>query len=94
MCQVLANFLSTPLVAALDGDLSGMPYVEVDLDPTVRNTARNLGFPVLYGDGSRPIVLQTASITLPKAVMVMYTGKKNTMQSVERLRYPVRDFFL
>ena len=52
----------------------------------VCQTARNLGFPVLYGDGSRPIVLQTASITLPKAVMVMYTGKKITVESVERLR--------
>lgn len=86
MGQVLANFLSTPLVAALDGDLAGMPYVAFDLDPTVIKTARNLGFPVVYGDGSRPIVLQTAGITLPKAVMVMYTGKKTTVQSVERLR--------
>lgn len=86
MGQVLANFLSTPLVAALDGDLAGMPYVAFDLDPAVIKTARNLGFPVLYGDGSRPIVLQTAGITLPKAVMVMYTGKKITVESVERLR--------
>lgn len=86
MGQVLANFLSTPLVAALDGDLAGMPYVAFDLDPTVIKTARNLGYPVLYGDGSRPIVLQTAGITLPKAVMVMYTGKKITVESVERLR--------
>jgi len=32
MSQVLANFSSTPLVAALDGDLSSMPYVAFDSD--------------------------------------------------------------
>lgn len=48
--------------------------------------ARNLGFPVLYGDGSRPVVLQTAGISTPKAVMVMYTGRQKSVQAVERLR--------
>ena len=48
--------------------------------------ACKLGFPVLYGDGSRPVVLQTAGITQPKAVMVMYTGRQKSVQSVERLR--------
>lgn len=48
--------------------------------------ARNLGFPVLYGDGSRPIVLQTAGISTPMAVMVMYTGRQKSVQAVERLR--------
>lgn len=48
--------------------------------------ACKLGFPVLYGDGSRPAVLQTAGIAQPKAVMVMYTGRQKSVQSVERLR--------
>eukprot|EP01018_Ginkgo_biloba_P001823 Gb_08657 [translate_table: standard] len=86
MGQVLANLLSTPLAAGLNGDLAGWPIVAFDLDPGVIKAAQNLGFPVLYGDGSRPIVLQTAGISLPKAVMVMYTGKKKTVQAVERLR--------
>lgn len=52
--------------------------------------ARKLGFPVLYGDGSRPMVLQTAGISTPKGVMVMYTGRQKSVQAVERLRaaYP------
>jgi len=41
---------------------------------------------VLYGDGSRPSVLQSAGITFPKAIMVMYTGKEKTIESVNRLR--------
>lgn len=48
--------------------------------------ACKLGFPVLYGDGSRPVVLQTAGISSPKAVMVMYTGRQKSVQSVDRLR--------
>ncbi|CAA2965165.1 K(+) efflux antiporter 3, chloroplastic-like [Olea europaea var. sylvestris] len=85
--QVLANFLSTPL---LDGDTGGWPYVAFDLDTSVVKASRKLGFPVLYGDGSRPAVLQSAGVSSPKAVMVMYTGKKRTIEAVQRIRlaYP------
>lgn len=49
-------------------------------------SARKSGFPVLYGDGSRPAVMQSAGISSPKAVMIMYTGKEETVESVDRLR--------
>ncbi|BBN13424.1 K+:H+ antiporter [Marchantia polymorpha subsp. ruderalis] len=90
MGQVLANFLSTPLASGLGGDAAGWPYVAFDLDPGRVKAARKLGFPVLYGDGSRPMVLQTAGISTPKGVMVMYTGRQKSVQAVERLRaaYP------
>ncbi|KAL0422471.1 UNVERIFIED_CONTAM: K(+) efflux antiporter 3, chloroplastic [Sesamum latifolium] len=83
--QILANFLSTPLASGIDGD-AGWPYVAFDLDPSVVKTSRKLGFPVLYGDGSRPAVLQSAGINSPKAVMVMYTGKTRTLEAVQRIR--------
>ncbi|KAL6623400.1 hypothetical protein ACP70R_033279 [Stipagrostis hirtigluma subsp. patula] len=86
MGQVLANFLSAPLSFGLDKDTEGWPYVAFDLNPAVVKSARESGFPVLYGDGSRPAVLQSAGITFPKAVMVMYTGKEKTIESVNRLR--------
>ncbi|XP_077214815.1 K+ efflux antiporter 3 isoform X2 [Tasmannia lanceolata] len=84
--QVLANFLSTPLASGLDGDFVGWPYIAFDLDPVVVRAARKLGFPILYGDGSRPAVLQAAGISSPKAVMVMHTGKKRTTETVQRIR--------
>ncbi|KAL3614413.1 K(+) efflux antiporter 3, chloroplastic [Castilleja foliolosa] len=84
--QVLANFLSTPLVAGSDNRDAGWPYVAFDLDPSVVKTSRKLGFPVLYGDGSRPAVLESAGINSPKAVMVMYTGKAKTLEAVQRIR--------
>ncbi|KAG8368562.1 hypothetical protein BUALT_Bualt15G0058400 [Buddleja alternifolia] len=83
--QVLANFLSTPLVSGIDSD-AGWPFVAFDLDPSVVKTYRKLGFPVLYGDGSRPAVLQSAGVSSPKAVMVMYTGKTKTLEAVQRIR--------
>eukprot|EP00850_Spirogloea_muscicola_P015217 SM000115S23896 [mRNA] locus=s115:2248:8946:- [translate_table: standard] len=86
MAQVLANFLATPLAAGGGVVGAGWPYVAFDLDPSRVKAARKLGFPVLYGDGSRPMVLQTAGILRPKAVMVMYTGKQKSVQSVERIR--------
>ncbi|RDX96033.1 K(+) efflux antiporter 3, chloroplastic, partial [Mucuna pruriens] len=84
--QVLANFLSNPLVSGGDCDALRWPYVAFDLDPTVVKAATKVGFPVHYGDGSCPSVLQSAGISSPKAIMVMYAGKK-TVEDVQRLRF-------
>ncbi|ONM32801.1 K(+) efflux antiporter 3 chloroplastic [Zea mays] len=82
MGQVLAKFLSAPLSFGIEKDTEGWPYVAFDLNPVVVKSARKSGFPVLFGDGSRPAVLQSAGITFPKAIMVMYTGKEKTIESV------------
>ncbi|KAF3771537.1 K(+) efflux antiporter 3 [Nymphaea thermarum] len=92
MGQVLANFLSTPLASGLESNIMGWPYVAFDIDPKVVKAARKLGFPVLYGDGSRPAVLQSAGISSPKAVMVMYTGRSRTVESVQRIRLAFPSF--
>ncbi|XP_059447121.1 K(+) efflux antiporter 3, chloroplastic isoform X2 [Corylus avellana] len=86
MGQVLANFLSTPLASGIDGNALGLNYVAFDLDLSIVKASRKLGFPILYGDGSRPEVLQSAGISSPKAVMVMYTAKSRTIEAVQRLR--------
>ncbi|KAL4179984.1 hypothetical protein AMTRI_Chr13g122900 [Amborella trichopoda] len=90
MGQVLANFLSTPLASGFDVDFEGWPYVAFDLDPRVVKVAKSQGFPIFYGDGSRPAVLQSAGISSPKAVIIMYAGKESTIESVRRIRlsYP------
>ncbi|XP_047315167.1 K(+) efflux antiporter 3, chloroplastic [Impatiens glandulifera] len=86
MGQVLAKFLSMPLLPGVEGYFTGWPYVAFDLDPSVVKASRALGFPILYGDASRPAVLQSAGISLPKAFMVMYTGRKGTVEAVKRIR--------
>ncbi|KAK9690558.1 hypothetical protein RND81_09G137600 [Saponaria officinalis] len=90
MGQVLANFLSAPLASGADGDGVGWPYVAFDQNPAVVQAAKNLGFPVLYGDGASPVVLQSAGISSPKAVLVMYPDKKKSTEAVKRIRltYP------
>ncbi|KAI5427037.1 hypothetical protein KIW84_032458 [Lathyrus oleraceus] len=45
-----------------------------------------LGFPIIYGDGSSPGVLQSAGISSPKAIMIMLTEKKKSVEAVQRLR--------
>ncbi|KAJ1690522.1 hypothetical protein LUZ63_014677 [Rhynchospora breviuscula] len=86
MGQVLANFLSAPLASGMEESNVGWPYVAFDLNPNVVKEARKLGFRVLYGDGSRPAVLQSAGISSPKAVMIMYTGEEKTIEAVQRIR--------
>ncbi|XP_056699079.1 K(+) efflux antiporter 3, chloroplastic isoform X2 [Spinacia oleracea] len=86
MGQVLANLLSAPLASGSNGEAAGWPYVAFDLDPTVVKSAKKLGFPVLFGDGSRPTVLQSAGISSPKAVLVMYPDKNKTMEAVKSIR--------
>eukprot|EP00898_Chlorokybus_atmophyticus_P007421 jgi/Chlat1/7680/Chrsp64S07175 len=83
--QVLANFLSSPLVAK-GGDASALPYVAFDLQTRRVQAARRLGFPVYYGDGSRADVLRTVGIKRPKAIMVIYTSRRRAVDAVENLR--------
>jgi voltage-gated potassium channel Kch len=51
-----------------------------------QQASRKLGFPILYRDGSRPEVLQSAGISSPKAVMVMYIERNRTIEAVQKLR--------
>jgi voltage-gated potassium channel Kch len=86
MGQVLANLLSNPMASGGDSDGIGWPYVAFDIDPRVVKAARKQGFPILYGDGSRPAVLQSAGISSPKAIMIMLTEKTKSIEAVQRLR--------
>ncbi|CAI7884306.1 unnamed protein product, partial [Closterium sp. NIES-54] len=46
---------------------------------------KRLGFPVLYGDGCRPAVLESAGIPRPLMAIVVYSGRQQSVYSVERL---------
>ncbi|CAI5975551.1 unnamed protein product [Closterium sp. NIES-64] len=86
MGQVLANFLSTPLAAGSGGDAAGWNFISFDLNPKRVRLGASLGFPVLYGDGSRPAVLESAGISRPKAFMVVYSSRTRSVASIERLK--------
>lgn len=61
-------------------------YVVLSCD-VVLQAAKSLGFPVLYGDGSRVAVLQSAGIPQPKAVLVVYSSRTRSVETVERLHH-------
>ncbi|CAI5502739.1 unnamed protein product [Closterium sp. Naga37s-1] len=85
---VLANMLSTPLATisgGSGGDAPGWPFVCFDLNPNRVRMGKRLGFPVLYGDGCRPAVLESAGIPRPLMAIVVYSGRQQSVSSVERL---------
>ena len=48
--------------------------------------ARQSSYPVIYGDGSRPEVLEAAGITNPSAILVLYTDAERSLRAVAGLR--------
>ncbi|XP_029149791.1 K(+) efflux antiporter 3, chloroplastic isoform X2 [Arachis hypogaea] len=67
------------------GQLSSTTLLVEDDKPS--KAAKKAGFPIHYGDGSHPAVLQSVGISSPKAIMVMFTGKEKTAETVQRLRF-------
>ena len=52
----------------------------------VAEGARQSSYPVIYGDGSRPEVLEAAGITNPSAILVLYTDAERSLRAVAGLR--------
>jgi voltage-gated potassium channel Kch len=61
-------------------------YVAFDLDPNIVVSNYRSGKKVLYGDGSLPIVLETAGIENPRALVVTYADEHTRYGAVQRLR--------
>ena len=78
--QAVANMLRT----------LGLPYVVFDLTVARVQAAQDAGFNVLYGDGSRPKVLNAAGVRSPRAVAIGYTARQRAVTAVSTLRkeYP------
>lgn len=89
--QVFANLLSSPLSASTTQDggteQSGVSkYVAFDLNiPRVKN-ARQKGFVVYFGDGSRPDVLKAAGVLNPRAFVVLHSQREVATRAVESIR--------
>ncbi|EIE26679.1 hypothetical protein COCSUDRAFT_52422 [Coccomyxa subellipsoidea C-169] len=87
--QTLANMLESPLAMSLERGV--IPYVAFDLQPSRLRRAREAGFNVLYGDASRPAVLEAAGIADPRAIAVVYTARARSVAAVRSLREGFRD---
>jgi len=83
--QTVANMLESPLAVSPDSQLPS--YIGFDLQPNRIQAARDVGFKVTYGDGSRPSVVKAfANDVDPRAFVVVYTARRRAVAAVENLR--------
>eukprot|EP01041_Mallomonas_annulata_P001320 gene1320-2542_t len=92
--ETVASFLSMSTMMenliATGGSLAPTKYVAFDLDPDIVMKGNKKGYCVMYGDGSEPLVLNTAGVESPRAVVITYDDDELCFKSVQRLRqaYP------
>jgi len=82
--DTIVRFLTSPKLKERMG--SSINYMAFDLDPTLVINGYKNGYRILYGDGSQPLVLETAGISSPKAFVVTYGDSEASFKAVERLR--------
>ena len=82
--DTIVRFLTSPKLKEQMG--TSINYMAFDLDPTLVINGYKKGYRILYGDGSQPLVLETAGITSPKAFVVTYSDSEASFKAVERLR--------
>jgi monovalent cation:proton antiporter-2 (CPA2) family protein len=84
--QIVSSLLTAPFIESPSLDGGKLSYIAFDLDPRRVIDSRRLGYPVFYGDGSQPLVLATAGVVRPKAIVVTYSTQDAAANAVERLR--------
>lgn len=72
-------------------ELLETPYVAFDLTVNRVKSAQDMGFNVIYGDGSRLKVLHAAGIETPKCIAVCYAARQRAVSAVASLRQAFPD---
>lgn len=81
--QIVANMLETA-PASVDGGM--VPYVAFDLTLPRLEAAQDVGFNVVYGDGSNTKVLRATGVEVPRAIVVVYRARARAVNAVHNLR--------
>lgn len=81
--QMVANMLETA-PPSVEGGMA--PYVAFDLTVPRLEAAQDVGFNVVYGDGSNPKVLHAAGVEKPRAFVVVYRARQRAVTAVKALR--------
>jgi CPA2 family monovalent cation:H+ antiporter-2 len=68
-----------------------VPFVAVDLDPHRVARAAEAGLRVLYGDATRPEVLEAVHVERARAVVIALNNPRETLRLVALLRYVFPD---
>ncbi len=67
-------------------DRNGIPYIAIDMNPDTVRVERDRGVPMLYGDASRPEVLEHAGITRARVVVIAISDSAATSSTVASIR--------
>jgi len=67
--------------------VEGVPFVIVDFDIERVAAARQRGEPLVYGDASRPEVLEALDVDRARSVIVAFNDRAATVRLVSLLRY-------
>ncbi len=81
--QMVANMLETA-PPSVDGGV--VPYVAFDLTVPRLEAAQDVGFNVVYGDGSNTKVLRATGVDRPRAIVVVYRARARAVSAVRALR--------
>lgn len=72
-------------------ELLETPYVAFDMTVNRVKAAQEMGYNVIYGDGSRLKVLHAAGIETPKCIAVCYAARQRAVSAVASLRQAFPD---
>ena len=64
----------------------GIPFIVIELNPQVVRTERERGRPIIYGDASRPEVLEHAGIRTARVVVIAISDAAGTRGTVDVAR--------
>ena len=64
-----------------------VPYVAIDLDPHIVAQAASDGYPVYFGDATKPEVLELVQVARARAVLLAMNDPRRVQQMVTLLRY-------
>ena len=84
--ETVVQFLRSSAAQNALASMRRTNYVVFDLDPSLVIKGYKKGVRILYGDGSQPMVLQTADVSAPKAFVVTYGDPEANFKAVERIR--------
>ena len=84
---VIAGFGRVGSAVAIKLRSAGVPFIALDLDPHRIAQARESGFPVFYGNATRPEVLAAVHVERARAVVVAVDDVRAALQLVTLLGY-------
>ncbi|MDY7394858.1 monovalent cation:proton antiporter-2 (CPA2) family protein [Aureibaculum sp. 2210JD6-5] len=63
-----------------------IPYVVIEMNPTIVKSAKDDGIPILFGDASQPHILDTVNLSRARSVVIAISDKEATKTVIRNIR--------